>query len=85
MSTGKPHAAYARQVVYTRAVSPDNDNDLTEVPTRALLVAETGAVAVVYPNGMEDTITLAAGILHPIAVNRVKVTGTTATGIKAGY
>jgi hypothetical protein len=40
---------------------------------------------VVYANGVEDTLFLLAGVVHPIQVARVKSTGTTATDIKAGY
>lgn len=59
--------------------------DLTNGPARALLVAAEGNVKVNYRTGVTDTVFLAAGIWHPMAVSRVWSTGTDATGVKAGY
>lgn len=81
----KTNASYSRQIAYTEAVTPADGTDLPGGPTRALLVGGDGDVAVVYANGMSDTIYLLAGVVHPISVARVKSTGTTATNIKAGY
>ena len=83
--SGKTNNSYARQIAYTRAVTPNDSTNLPGGVTRALLVGADGNVAVVYANGSEDTLFLAAGIVHPISVARVKSTGTTATGVKAGY
>ena len=82
---GKSNASYSRQIAFTEAVTPADGTDLPSGPTRALMVGADGYVAVVYANGMEDTIYLLAGVVHPISVARVKSTGTTATSIKAGY
>lgn len=81
----KTNASYSRQIAYTEAVTPADGTDLPGGVTRALLVGADGDVAVTYANGMSDTLFLAAGIVHPIQVARVKSTGTTATSIKAGY
>ena len=82
----KSNTAAVRQVVFTVAVTPDDDNDLPQGPARSILVAEEGTVAVVYANGVEDDPFLAAGVFHPLAqIVRIKATGTTASGIKACY
>lgn len=66
-------------------VTPSDSTDLTR-QSRAIKVEVSGNVAVVWADGSEQTIKgLAAGIWHPCAVKRVKATGTTATGIEAGY
>lgn len=81
----KTNNSYSRQIAFTAAVTPNNSADLPRGLTRALMVSTDGAVGVTYENGVEDTIYLLAGIVHPIQVIRVRVAGTTATGIKAGY
>jgi len=83
--SGKTNGSYSRQIAYTEAVTPADGTDLTGGTSRAVMVTEDGNVAVVYANGVEDTLFLLAGVVHPISVTRVKSTGTTATGIKAGY
>ena len=81
----KTNNSFARQVAFTRAVTPSNDADLPGGVTRALMVGTDGAVAVTYANGTTDTIHLLAGVVHPLQVARVRVTGTSATLIKACY
>ena len=83
--SGKSNNSFSRQVAFTKAVTPSDSADLPGGVTRALMVGVDGDVAVVYANGLEDTIFLLAGVVHPIQVARVKSTSTTATGIKAGY
>lgn len=61
-----------------------HDTNLIDV-CRALLVDVAGDVKVTYENGKEDTIYLVAGIWHGMEVKRIYSTGTTATGIHAGY
>jgi hypothetical protein len=52
--------------------------------TRALHIGGAGAVAVITVSGETVTLTgLLAGVVYPIAVARVKSTGTTATNIVA--
>ena len=66
-------------------ITPDNDNDLDFIP-RALMVTVAGDIAVVMIGG--ETIVLpglTVGVLHPFRVKRVRVTSTTATGIKGFY
>ena len=61
-------------------------NDSTNFDTsRAILVDVAGNVKVTYVDGTEDTVALAASIWHPMCVNRIYSTGTTATGIHVGY
>lgn len=83
--SGKSNGTFARQIAFTRGVTPSDSTNLPGGVTRALMVGADGDVAVVYANGGEDTLFLLAGIVHPIQVARVKSTGTTATGIKAAY
>ncbi len=83
--SGKSNASRQRSIAYTRPVTPSNTVDLPGGVTRALLVNQPGAVAVVYRDGTEDSLFLLEGVFHPVEVVRVKLTGTTATGIKAGY
>jgi len=79
-------AKKTRQVGYSVTVAPGSfDAALANGVTRAILVDVDGALAVQYANGLTDTITLVAGIWHPMYVTRINTTGTTATGIHAGY
>ena len=60
-------------------------DDVVDPPnvTRALVLANGGDVSVILRNG--DAITLpglTAGVVCPVRVSRVLVTGTTATGLK---
>lgn len=63
-------------------VTPNDGADLPFV-TRALNVADAGAVSVVTKGGQTVTLTIAAGIPFPIRAVRVRSTGTSATGIVA--
>lgn len=68
-------------VAHATAITPHDDNDLTIV-TRGLYVGGAGDVAVILHGGEAVTFTsLAAGVIHPLRVTRVKATGTTATAI----
>jgi hypothetical protein len=62
-------------------VTPDDGVDLP-VEAYALCVAVGGALAVDRLDGQTVTITVPAGVI-PIVVQRVRSTGTTATGITA--
>lgn len=64
------------------AVTPNDSTDLA-FASRAISVNGSGDVAVVTLDGDTVTVTLAAGVLHPIRAKRVLSTGTTATGIVA--
>lgn len=83
--SGKSNASFGRQIAFTVPVTPSNSAALPLGQTRALMVGTEGSVAVVYENGLEDTLYLLAGLVHPISVKQVKVTGTDATLIKACY
>lgn len=68
---------------HAAAVTPSDTTDLSDV-TRFLYVGGAGAVVVIMQDG--TTVTLAAvpaGTVLPIAVSRVKSTGTAATSIVA--
>ena len=79
-------ARTARQIAFSVTVAPGSfDAALANGVTRAILVDVGGALAVQYANGLTDTITLVAGLWHPMYVTRINTTGTTATGIHAGY
>lgn len=62
-------------------VTPSDSADLA-VEARALCIAVGGALVVDRLDGNTVTITVPAGVI-PIQVQRVRATGTTATGITA--
>ena len=67
-------------------VTPNDGADLPVVPTRGIRVSVAGNVSVVTEQG--DTVTILnmqPGQWEPITVRRIRATGTTATGIVAGY
>lgn len=68
------------------AISPNDNTDLAVV-TRGLYVGATGDVVVILDadSSAVTFVGLAAGIIHPLAVKRVKSTNTTATGIIGVY
>lgn len=69
-------------------VTPDDDNDLAGGICRGIAFAGAGALAVTMANGQDRTIAsgvLAAGVLHPIRIKRIKAAGTTATSIFVAY
>jgi len=68
----KTNTSFMRQIAFTVPVTPNDGADLSRGVTRALLVGTSEEVAVVYENGMEDTVFLAAGVFHPMQVKRVK-------------
>lgn len=78
---------YAKQlsVGNAQSVDPDDGTDITP-PTRALWVGSAGNIAVVMEGGGEVTfVGVQTGTLLPVAVTRVKSTGTTASSILACY
>lgn len=64
------------------AVTPNDGADLAYA-SRAISVNGAGDVALVTLDGDTVTVTLAAGMLHPIRAKRILSTGTAATGIIA--
>lgn len=67
------------------SVTPADGTDLAHF-TRGLYVGATGDVKVTTLNGEAVTmVALLAGVWHPVRVKRVWSTGTTATGILAGW
>ena len=75
------HASYG----ISRSVAITLSNSATIKPTRAILLDVAGAVKVTYADGAIDTVTLIAGVWHPMRVTVLWATGTTATGLHAGY
>lgn len=72
--------------VDAKSVTPDDSNDLTRSPARALWVGGAGNLNVDTLEGTTVVITgVAAGTIVPIAVKRVRNTSTTATSILALY
>lgn len=74
-----------RPIEGAAAVTPHDTNELTN-HTRAVWVGVSGSLSVVTTGG--DSVTLSgvvAGVWHPIRLKIIKSTGTTATGIVAGY
>ena len=70
-------------IVYSVEITPSDSADIDVC--RAVLVDSAGDVKVTYRNGKTDTVYLAAGMWHAMYVRRVWSTGTTASGIHAGY
>lgn len=66
-------------------VTPSDSVDLPNGVCAALSVAAAGDVKITYASGVTSTTYLQAGIWHPMDVTRVWSTGTTATGVEAGY
>lgn len=67
------------------AVTPSDTVDLAHVAC-AIYCGGGGDVSLITLNGDQVTFTaLVSGIFHPITASRIRATGTTATGIIAGY
>jgi hypothetical protein len=67
-------------------VTPNDSTNLAGGVSKGLYVGVAGNVVVTMADGTDATFTaLAAGIIHPISVLKVKSTGTTATNILAVY
>jgi hypothetical protein len=81
----KSGSSLIRQIAFSVPVTPSDTVDLVDGVTRAIMVNVSGFVAVRYANGLSDSIFMNAGVVYPLSVTRVLVTGTSATGIKAGY
>jgi hypothetical protein len=75
--------ALINPIVYSKAVTAHDTNQIDSC--RALLVGTSGDVKVKYKNGVTDTVYLTAGMWHGMEVVQVYSTGTTASGIHAGY
>ena len=71
---------YGVKIVHSVPVVADSPFDVT----LGLFVDVGGTVTVTYSSGATDTLTLAAGMWHPMAVTNV-ASGGTASGIHAGY
>lgn len=67
------------------AVTPHDSNKLTGGRCRGLSVNVAGNVAIKNTAGTTVSITLVAGVVHPISTDQVLATDTTATGIVAYY
>ena len=74
-----------------QAVTPDDANDLPNGVGVGLYCTVGGTVAVNLHDNLAGAgssvaaLTLLAGTIYPIAISRIKATGTTATGIFALY
>lgn len=66
-------------------VTPSDTADLPDGATRSLFVGTAGSVAVLDMQGNPATLTSGPSQYHPVRVQRVLATGTTATGIVALY
>ena len=62
------------------SITPDDATDLAS-HAHALNVAVAGTVNVDTVEGTTVSVYVAAGVVFPLAVRRVRATGTTATGI----
>ena len=69
-------------------VTPDDGSDLADGATRFLLLGAAGTIRVTMRGGTVVNFAsgaLTAGYWHKMQVVKVHATGTSATGIKAGY
>jgi hypothetical protein len=67
-------------------VTPSNTVDLPDGPCRAIWVGVAGDVKITTLGGTDIVLpAMVAGMWHPQPAKRIFATGTTATGIKAGY
>lgn len=68
-------------------VTPHDTNKILDNnKTKGILLGGAGTLAVIDDHGNAVTITgLAAGVIHPIATNVIKSTGTSATNICAFF
>jgi hypothetical protein len=66
------------------SITPSDVANLEQV-TRAISTADAADLDVTMAGGQRVTITVAAGVLHPLAVVKVWDAGTTATGIVGYY
>ena len=66
------------------AVTPSDSVDLTDGYCSAICIAVAGDLKITDIEGNAVTLTLPVG-WHPIGAQRIWATGTTATGITAGY
>lgn len=84
---GKINPLTVKQVTQQAVVvAPSDTVDLVDGPTAGLYVGGAGNIAAIMADGNEVTFTaLSIGVVHPISVKRVKLTGTTATLILAMY
>ncbi len=65
------------------SISPSNNSDLAQV-TRAIYVGGPGRMTAILADGAEITFeNMAAGMIYPLRVSRIKSTNTTATGLVA--
>jgi hypothetical protein len=67
--------------VGSRPVTPSDTTEFAP-PIRSLRVTGAGDVCFVGADGQEDTWTCSAFDMIPVAMTKVKATGTTATGLK---
>ncbi len=63
------------------AVSPHDDNDLTNVSAAIQVGGNAGNIVMITQGGSTVTLAFAAGQIMPIRATRIKATSTTATGI----
>lgn len=66
-------------------VTLSDSADLPQGVTSAVAAQAAGNIKVTYANGVIDTVPIVAGIWEPMNVKRIWSTGTTATGVSAGY
>lgn len=66
------------------AVTPSDSADLAQI-TRQVYAAGAGKVSAIFEDGTTFAFSIAAGERVDVMCVRIKSTGTTATGIEAGY
>ena len=69
------------------AVDPSGSNVVLDSITRGLYVGVTGDVVVIFAgdSAAVTLVGLAAGVWHPMQIQQINQTGTTATSIVVGY
>lgn len=88
MAAQDPYASYTAgltaPIVGAFAITPSNSDDLPKV-TRQIYAGGAGNVVVVWADGSETTEPVLAGERLDWRIKQVKLTGTTATGLRGYY
>lgn len=84
MATLKASQRRIEPVEHAFSIAPSDVANLAQM-TRAISTADAAVIDVTMAGGERVQITVAAGVIHPLAVTKVWAAGTTATGIIGYY
>ncbi len=84
MTTLKASQRRIEPVENAFAITPSDVANLTQV-TRGISTADAAIIDITTAGGQRIEITVAAGVIHPLAIVKVWAANTTATGIVGYY